>query len=122
MGLFRRDRPEVISPTPQTGAGTLNAMPGPSSEPFTMPIDDVFTITGRGTVVTGTVTAGRVRVGDEVTLQRAEPAVRTTVVGVEKLRRRTDSADAGENVGLLLRGVRREDLSRGDVVVGGTAG
>ncbi len=87
-------------------------------KPFLMPIEDVFTITGRGTVVTGRVERGRLNVNEEVEIVGIKPtALKTTVTGVEMFRKLLDFAEAGENVGLLLRGIKREDVERGMVVV-----
>ncbi|NDL57612.1 elongation factor Tu [Phytoactinopolyspora mesophila] len=90
-----------------------------SDKPFLMPIEDVFTITGRGTVVTGRVERGNLNVNEEVELVgiRPGPAQKTTVTGVEMFRKLLDEARAGENVGLLLRGTKKEDVERGMVVV-----
>ncbi len=85
--------------------------------PFLMPIEDVFTITGRGTVVTGRIEQGRIHVGDKVELVGINPDIRTTTVtGVEMFRKLLDEGQAGDNVGLLLRGINREDVERGMVV------
>ena len=87
-------------------------------KPFLMPIEDVFTITGRGTVVTGRVERGQLKVNEEVEIVGIkEKAIKTTVTGVEMFRKLLDYAEAGENVGLLLRGTRREEVERGQVVV-----
>jgi elongation factor Tu len=87
-------------------------------KPFLMPIEDVFTITGRGTVVTGRVERGALKVNEEVEIVGIRPkAIKTTVTGVEMFRKLLDYAEAGENVGLLLRGTKREDVERGQVVV-----
>src|SRR3712207_977964 len=87
-------------------------------KPFLMPIEDVFTITGRGTVVTGRVERGSLKVNEEVEIVGIRPkAIKTTVTGVEMFRKLLDFAEAGENVGLLLRGTKREDVERGQVVV-----
>ncbi|PWD50764.1 hypothetical protein C8046_09015 [Serinibacter arcticus] len=84
---------------------------------FAMTIEDVFSITGRGTVVTGQVSHGHLQVGQEVTVLRHGQAVtRSRVTGIEMFRRTTTTASPGDNVGLLLAAVRREDLVRGDVV------
>jgi elongation factor Tu len=86
--------------------------------PFLMPIEDVFTITGRGTVVTGRIERGVLRVNSEVEIIGIhEQKTKTTVTGVEMFRKLLDEGRAGENVGLLLRGVRREDVERGQVVI-----
>jgi elongation factor Tu len=86
-------------------------------KPFLMPVEDVFTITGRGTVVTGRIERGIVRVNEEVEIVGIRPDVqKTTVTGVEMFRKLLDEGQAGENVGLLLRGTKREDVERGQVV------
>jgi len=86
--------------------------------PFLMPIEDVFTITGRGTVVTGRIERGVLRVNSEVEIIGIHPQkTKTTVTGVEMFRKLLDEGRAGENVGLLLRGVKREDVERGQVVI-----
>ena len=86
--------------------------------PFLMPIEDVFTITGRGTVVTGRVERGILKVNSEVEIVGIKPtSIKTTVTGVEMFRKLLDEARAGENVGLLLRGTKREEVERGQVVV-----
>jgi elongation factor Tu len=95
-------------------------IPQPEREidkPFLMPVEDVFTITGRGTVITGRIERGIVKVNEEVEIVgiRAE-AQKTTVTGVEMFRKLLDEGQAGENVGLLLRGLKREDVERGQVV------
>ena len=85
-------------------------------KPFLMPIEDVFTITGRGTVVTGAIQTGIVHVGDKVQLVGITPTKDTTVTGVEMFRKLLDEGQAGDNVGLLLRGIERTDVERGQVV------
>ena len=87
-------------------------------KPFLMPIEDVFTITGRGTVVTGRVERGRLKVNEEVEIVGIkEKSIKTTVTGVEMFRKTLDFAEAGDNTGLLLRGTKREEVERGQVVV-----
>jgi elongation factor Tu len=89
-----------------------------TDKPFLMPVEDVFTITGRGTVVTGRVERGVVNVNEEVEIVGIRPTTtKTTVTGVEMFRKLLDQGQAGDNVGLLLRGVKREDVERGQVVV-----
>ena len=89
-----------------------------TDKPFLMPVEDVFTITGRGTVVTGRVERGVLKVNEEVEIIGIhDKATKTTVTGVEMFRKLLDEARAGENVGLLLRGVKREDVERGQVVI-----
>ena len=85
--------------------------------PFIMPIEDVFSITGRGTVVTGRIEGGRVNVGDTVEIVGLRDTTSTTVTGVEMFRKLLDSGEAGDNVGVLLRGTKREDVERGQVLV-----
>ncbi|MFA9560863.1 MAG: elongation factor Tu [Nitrospirota bacterium] len=85
-------------------------------KPFLMPIEDVFTISGRGTVVTGRVERGKVKVGDEIEIVGLKPTQVTIVTGVEMFRKVLDEGQAGDNVGLLLRGVGKEDVERGQVV------
>jgi elongation factor Tu len=88
-----------------------------TDKPFMMPIEDVFSITGRGTVATGRVERGQVRVGDEVEIVGiAEQTSKTTVTGVEMFRKLLDYAEAGDNIGALLRGIAREDIQRGQVL------
>jgi elongation factor Tu len=87
-------------------------------QPFLMPVEDVFTITGRGTVVTGRIERGIVKVNEEIELVGIrEGSSRTTVTGIEMFRKLLDEGRAGENVGLLLRGTKREDVERGMVLV-----
>jgi len=86
-------------------------------KPFLMPIEDVFTITGRGTVVTGRIERGVVKINEQVEIVGIRPQVTTTVVtGVEMFRKILDEGRAGENVGLLIRGIKREEVERGQVV------
>ena len=84
--------------------------------PFLMPIEDVFSISGRGTVVTGRIERGIVKVGDEVEIVGIRPTTKTIVTGVEMFRKLLDSGQAGDNVGALLRGTKREDVERGQVL------
>jgi elongation factor Tu len=89
-----------------------------TDKPFLMPVEDVFTITGRGTVVTGRVERGVINVNEEVEIVGIKPTVtKTTVTGVEMFRKLLDQGQAGDNVGLLVRGIKREDVERGQVVV-----
>jgi elongation factor Tu len=89
-----------------------------TEKPFLMPVEDVFTITGRGTVITGRIERGIVKVGEEVEIIGIrEVAQKSTVTGVEMFRKLLDEGQAGENVGLLLRGTKREDIERGMVVI-----
>ena len=84
--------------------------------PFLMPIEDVFTISGRGTVVTGRVERGIVKVGDEVEIVGLRPTAKTVVTGVEMFRKLLDQGEAGDNIGALLRGTKREEVERGQVL------
>jgi elongation factor Tu len=84
--------------------------------PFLMPIEDVFSISGRGTVVTGRIERGIVKVGDEIEIVGFKPTQKTTVTGVEMFRKLLDQGQAGDNVGVLLRGTKREEVERGQVL------
>ncbi|GAB2720807.1 elongation factor Tu [Nocardia mexicana] len=89
-----------------------------TDKPFLMPIEDVFTITGRGTVVTGRVERGQVKLNEEVEIVGIRPEkTKTTITGIEMFRKLLDSAEAGDNAGLLIRGIKREDVERGQVVI-----
>ena len=85
-------------------------------KPFLMPVEDVFTITGRGTVVTGRIETGRVKVGEDIEIIGMRPTTKTACTGVEMFRKLLDEGQAGDNVGLLLRGTKREDVERGQVL------
>ena len=88
----------------------------PVDQAFLMSIEDVFTITGRGTVVTGRVERGIVNVGEEVEIVGIKPTAKTTVTGVEMFRKLLDSGQAGDNIGALLRGTKKEEVERGQVL------
>ncbi|ATA01907.1 MULTISPECIES: EF-Tu/IF-2/RF-3 family GTPase, partial [Brucella] len=88
----------------------------PIDQPFLMPIEDVFSISGRGTVVTGRVERGIVKVGEEVEIVGIKATTKTTVTGVEMFRKLLDQGQAGDNIGALIRGVGREDVERGQVL------
>jgi elongation factor Tu len=88
----------------------------PIDQPFMMAIEDVFSISGRGTVVTGRIDRGIVKVGEEVEIVGIRPTVKTTVTGVEMFRKLLDQGQAGDNVGCLLRGIEREGVERGQVL------
>jgi elongation factor Tu len=88
----------------------------PKDRPFLMPIEDVFSISGRGTVVTGRVERGVIKVGEEVEIIGIKATVKTTVTGVEMFRKLLDQGEAGDNIGALLRGTKREDVERGQVL------
>jgi elongation factor Tu len=85
-------------------------------KPFLLPVEDVFSISGRGTVATGRIERGIVKVGEEVELVGIKPTVKTIVTGVEMFRKLLDQGQAGDNVGLLLRGTKKEDIERGQVL------
>ncbi|AFX98451.1 translation elongation factor Tu [Candidatus Endolissoclinum faulkneri L2] len=88
----------------------------PKDQPFLMPIEDVFSISGRGTVVTGRIERGVVRIGDEIEIVGIKTTTKTTCTGVEMFRKLLDQGEAGDNVGVLLRGTKREDVERGQVL------
>src|SRR4249920_950363 len=102
-------------------AAVDESIPQPEREtdkPFLMPVEDVFTITGRGTVVTGRIERGIIKVNEEIEIVGIRPgSMKSTVTGVEMFRKLLDEGQAGENVGLLLRGTKREDIERGMVVI-----
>ena len=111
----------------ELGAGSVqklmdavdNYIPEPKREvdkPFLMPVEDVFSISGRGTVATGRVERGKIKVGEEVEIVGIKPTTKTVVTGVEMFRKLLDEGLAGDNVGCLLRGVKREDIERGQVL------
>ena len=89
----------------------------PKDQPFLMPIEDVFSISGRGTVVTGRIERGIVNVGEEIEIVGLKETTKTTCTGVEMFRKLLDQGEAGDNVGVLLRGTKREDVERGQVLV-----
>jgi elongation factor Tu len=88
----------------------------PKDQPFLMPVEDVFSISGRGTVVTGRIERGIIKVGEEVEIVGMKATAKTTVTGVEMFRKLLDEGRAGDNIGALLRGVKREDIERGQVL------
>ena len=90
--------------------------PRPTDKPFLMPVEDVFSISGRGTVVTGRIEAGIIKVGEEVEIIGLRNTQKTTVTGVEMFRKLLDQGEAGDNVGALCRGIKREDVERGQVL------
>ena len=85
-------------------------------KPFLMPVEDVFSISGRGTVVTGRIERGIIKVGDEIEIVGIRPTQKTIVTGVEMFRKLLDQGQAGDNAGLLLRGTKRDDVERGQVL------
>ena len=114
------DQSELGEPAVLKLAETLDSyIPTPEralDQPFLMPIEDVFSISGRGTVVTGRVERGVIRVGDEIEIVGIKPTAKTTCTGVEMFRKLLDEGEAGDNVGILLRGTKREDVERGQVL------
>lgn len=117
MGFFDFLKPKNImvnqndvQPVQLTQTGQIN-----SSGSFELVVEDVFSITGRGTVVTGRVSKGNIRVGDEVVISPS--GVRTVITGIEQFRKMLDYAQEGDNVGLLLRGISREQVQRGNILV-----
>src|SRR5260221_9105403 len=115
------DQGELGEPSIQRLVDALdNSIPEPAREidkPFMMPVEGVFSIAGRGTVATGRIEAGKVKVGEEVELVGLHDTVKTTVTGVEMFRKSLNEGLAGDNVGLLLRGTKKEDIERGMVIV-----
>ncbi|WP_414171964.1 elongation factor Tu [Clavibacter tessellarius] len=133
-GLRRRQRPRRPGLRPQGARGRREVgradrqahgrgrrvHPEPvrdKDKPFLMPVEDVFTITGRGTVVTGRAERGTLAINSDVEIVGIRPTVKTTVTGIEMFHKQLDEAWAGENCGLLLRGTKREDVERGQVIV-----
>jgi elongation factor Tu len=114
------DTSEIGVPSVQKLVETLDEyIPEPErpvDQPFLMPIEDVFSISGRGTVVTGRVARGIIKVGDEIEIVGIRPTQTTTCTGVEMFRKLLDEGRAGENVGVLLRGTKREEVERGQVL------
>jgi elongation factor Tu len=114
------DTSELGEPSIMKLAEALDAyIPQPKRDidkPFLMPIEDVFSISGRGTVVTGRIERGIVKVGDEIEIVGIKPTTKTTVTGVEMFRKLLDQGEAGDNVGVLLRGTKREEVERGQVL------
>src|SRR5436309_3714080 len=111
----------------ELGAGSIqklmdavdNYIPEPKREvdkPFLMPVEDVFSIAGRGTVATGRVERGKIKVGEEVEIVGIRPTTKTVITGVEMFRKLLDEGMAGDNIGALLRGLKREDVERGQVL------
>jgi len=120
MALEGKDDNEIGTTAVKKLVETLDSyIPEPEraiDKPFLMPIEDVFSISGRGTVVTGRVERGIVKVGEEVEIVGIKATVKTTCTGVEMFRKLLDEGRAGENVGVLLRGTKREDVERGQVL------
>lgn len=112
--------PEWVAKIEELMDAVDNNVPEPvrdMDKPFLMPIEDVFTITGRGTVVTGKVERGRLKINSEVEILGIRDPQKTTVTGIETFHKSMDECQAGDNTGLLLRGTKREDVERGQVVV-----
>ncbi len=114
------DQSEIGEPSIMRLADALDTfIPTPEraiDQPFLMPVEDVFSISGRGTVVTGRIERGIVKVGEEIEIVGIRPTVKTTCTGVEMFRKLLDQGQAGDNVGALLRGTKREDVERGQVL------
>jgi elongation factor Tu len=115
MAFWHRKKSEAELSLEQLQSGA-EPIPVSPSGPFSMTIEDVFAITGRGTVVTGRIATGTIRTGMPVTVTRSAGSIATTVTAIEQFRRSADQAGAGDNVGLLLDGVARHDVERGDVI------
>jgi elongation factor Tu len=120
MALEGKDDGEMGTSAVRKLVETLDAyIPDPVRDvekPFLLPIEDVFSISGRGTVVTGRVERGIVKVGEEIEIIGLKPTIKTTCTGVEMFRKLLDEGRAGENVGVLLRGTKREEVERGQVL------
>jgi elongation factor Tu len=117
--LEDRDEEIGIKSINELMAAVDSYIPQPARDkekPFLMPIEDVFSISGRGTVVTGRIERGVVKVGEEIEIVGIKDTVKTTCTGVEMFRKLLDSGEAGDNVGVLLRGTKREDVERGQVL------
>jgi elongation factor Tu len=114
------DKSELGAPSVQKLVETLASyIPDPEravDQPFLMPIEDVFSISGRGTVVTGRIDRGVIKVGEEIEIVGIKPTTKTTCTGVEMFRKLLDVGRAGENVGVLLRGTKRDEVERGQVL------
>ncbi len=116
--LFGKREMDVTGNTSNQGqvqSAPVQAAPVMTSGEFGFAIEDVFTITGRGTVVTGTVITGSIAINDEVTIVRT--GLKTVVTGIEMFRKSLDYAQEGDKCGILLRGVNRDDVERGDLLV-----
>ncbi|MEC5199113.1 elongation factor Tu [Arthrobacter sp. PL16] len=112
--------PEWVKSVEDLMAAVDESVPDPirdKDKPFLMPVEDVFTITGRGTVVTGRAERGTLKINSEIEIVGIRPVQKTTVTGIEMFHKQLDEAWAGENCGLLLRGIKREDVERGQVIV-----
>ncbi|MDA1334421.1 MAG: elongation factor Tu [bacterium] len=110
---------EAIKPIKELAEALDNYIPEPKREldkPFLMPVEDVFSIEGRGTVVTGRIERGQVKVGEDIEIIGLKDTAKTTVTGIEMFNKQLDSGQAGDNAGLLLRGLKKEDVERGQVL------
>ena len=121
LAAVNNEKPEIGRDAIRKLMDTVDeSIPLPKRElekPFIMPVEDVFSIAGRGTVVTGRIEAGTVKVGEELEIAGLrEEAMKTTCTGVEMFKKTLDRGEAGDNVGVLLRGLKREDIARGQVV------
>lgn len=117
MGIFDFFKPKNIM-VEQNNIQSVQSVPDMSIQSggnFELVVEDVFTITGRGTVVTGKIASGSIKVGEDVIILPS--SINTTVMGIEMFRKSLDYAQAGDNVGILLRGVTREDIQRGNKLV-----
>ena len=114
------DQSDIGEPSIMKLAAALDSyIPEPEraiDQPFLMPVEDVFSISGRGTVVTGRVERGIIKVGEEIEIVGIKPTLKTTCTGVEMFRKLLDQGQAGDNVGVLLRGTKREEVERGQVL------
>ncbi len=108
--MVEQNSMESVQPVQQVQTDVIN-----NNGEFEFSVEDVFSITGRGTVVTGRVTRGTIRINDEVTISPS--GIRTVVTGIEQFRKSLDYAQAGDNAGLLLRGVSKDQVHRGDILV-----
>ena len=117
MGLFDFFKPKniMVEQNNVQAIQSVQDVPVQNNGGFELIVEDVFTITGRGTVITGRVISGSVRVGDNVTI--LPTGISTTVTGIEQFRKMLDYAQEGDNVGLLLKGISREQVHRGNILI-----
>ena len=117
FGMFRAKPVEAPKPGVASAAASTSSRPRDSSGGFSMKIEDVFTISGRGTVVTGNIASGEIRIGDAVRIVSGDgTAIETNVTGIEMFRKIVNEAKAGDNVGLLLRGVKQKEVQAGATI------
>ena len=117
--LENPDNEELVAPIFDLMKALDEYIPEPKREidkPFLMPVEDIFSISGRGTVATGRVERGKVKVGEEIEIVGIKDTVKTVVTGVEMFRKILDEGEAGDNIGVLLRGVKKDDVERGQVL------